>query len=219
MRNDDFQSTTARWTTVWTRTEPPYLYRPVPARGVVQPWLSPVLGCLILLPVPDGCPGSVSGRAGQGGAQPPRAAQCRVVKRGHRLSTGMGHVRVTARVSRRPGQVARGARTAGAGLGQEAGACPFGELGEHVPGLDAEPACEFAPGPVASGFTGHDLGDLVPICCGSVSSTLALPLIPAGRCQVDVGRSRWGQGWPKATPQGRGLDAGGGRRTRGGRHG
>ena len=74
MRNDDFQSTTARWTTVWTRTEPPYLYRPVPARGVVQPWLSPVLGCLILLPVPDGCPGSVSGRAGQGGAQRPAGA-------------------------------------------------------------------------------------------------------------------------------------------------
>jgi hypothetical protein len=56
----------------------------------------------------------------------------------------------------------RGERVpAGAGLGEEAVACPFGELGEHVPGPDAEVVGEFAAGPVASGFPGRDLGDLV----------------------------------------------------------
>jgi hypothetical protein len=38
------------------------------------------------------------------------------------------------------------------GLGEEAQAGPFGELGEHVAGLDAEQGCEVASGPVASGL-------------------------------------------------------------------
>jgi uncharacterized protein DUF6788 len=47
------------------------------------------------------------------------------------------------------------------GLGEEAQAGPFGELGEHVAGLDAEHVREVASGPVASGLAGHDVGDLV----------------------------------------------------------
>ncbi len=48
-------------------------------------------------------------------------------------------------------------------------------------------------------------------CCGSVSSTHAassIPVIAAGFVPAEPVR---GQDWPKATPQGRGLDAGGGR--------
>ena len=48
------------------------------------------------------------------------------------------------------------------GLGEEAQAGPFGELGEHVARLDVEHGREVASCPVASGLAGHDAGDLVP---------------------------------------------------------
>jgi len=50
---------------------------------------------------------------------------------------------------------------AAAGFGEEAEAGPLSELGEQVPGLYAEPAREFAAGPVLAGLAGHDAGDLV----------------------------------------------------------
>jgi hypothetical protein len=58
-----------------------------------------------------------------------------------------------------------------------------------------------------------------PYLYGSVSSRLAVSPIPADSCQIRGRVSRWSPDWPKATPQGRGLDAGGGRPTLGGRHG
>src|SRR5262249_12198982 len=63
----------------------------------------------------------------------------------------------------RSGSVSRAGRgvPAGAGLGEEAQAGPFGELGEHVAGLDAERGREVLSCPVASGLAGHDAGDLV----------------------------------------------------------
>ena len=65
------------------------------------------------------------------------------------------------------GSAGRSGRTrqgvpAAAGFGEEAEAGPLGELGEQVPGLYAEPAREFAAGPVLAGLAGHDAGDLVP---------------------------------------------------------
>ena len=51
---------------------------------------------------------------------------------------------------------------AAAGLGEEAEAGPLGELGEQVLGFYAEPAREFAAGPVLAGLAGHDAGDMVP---------------------------------------------------------
>ncbi len=50
---------------------------------------------------------------------------------------------------------------AAAGFGEEAEAGPLGELGEQVRGFYAEPAREFAAGPVLAGLAGHDAGDLV----------------------------------------------------------
>src|SRR5208337_4721378 len=48
-----------------------------------------------------------------------------------------------------------------AGLAEEAKAGPLPELGKQVPGFYAEPAREFAAGPVLAGLAGHDAGDLV----------------------------------------------------------
>jgi hypothetical protein len=47
------------------------------------------VACPLLLPGAAGVPGVKCGPQGR------RAQQCRVVKRGRRVSTGMGHVRVT----------------------------------------------------------------------------------------------------------------------------
>lgn len=55
----------------------------------------------------------------------------------------------------RPGVPAAG------GLGEQAQAGPLGELGEHVPGVYAEPVREFPAGPVLAGLAGQDTGDAV----------------------------------------------------------
>src|SRR5271157_3950771 len=61
-----------------------------------------------------------------------------------------------------------------AGLAEEAKAGPLPELGKQVPGFYAEPAREFAAGPVLAGLAGHDAGDLV-------SSAVRAGLARAGR--------------------------------------
>src|SRR6266699_658699 len=57
-----------------------------------------------------------------------------------------------------------------------------------------------------------------PYLCGRFRSTpCGAPFRPIAANPARL--SRWSQDWPKATPQGRGLDAGGGRRTLGERPG
>jgi hypothetical protein len=83
---------------------------------------------------------------------------------------------------------------AGAGLGKEAEAGPFGELSEHVPGLNAEPACELPAGPVLSGLAGHDARDLV-------SSGGGAGLAGAGRGRLVLPAAGAGGGGPAAEPR------------------
>src|SRR5207247_7254149 len=62
-----------------TRAEPPYLYRLVMATGSVEVHGDrgcPVWGVPDLLPAPDGCPGSASGRTGsRTGREPGRRSR------------------------------------------------------------------------------------------------------------------------------------------------
>src|SRR6267142_2811320 len=51
-----------------------------------------------------------------------------------------------------------------AGAGEEPQPCPLAELGEHVPGLDAEEDGQVVAAPVARGLAGDDGGD--PLLAG-----------------------------------------------------
>src|SRR5579875_1252004 len=90
--------------------------------------------------------------------------QCRVVKRGHRVSTSTRPCPGlrTYQGCDRPGYRFGEGVPAFPGFDEEAPAGPFAELGEHVAGLDAEHVREVVSGPVASGLAGHDAGDLFP---------------------------------------------------------
>src|SRR5467141_838917 len=49
-----------------------------------------------------------------------------------------------------------------AGAGEEPQPCPLAELGEHVPGLDAEEDGQVVAAPVAGGLAGDDGSDPLP---------------------------------------------------------
>src|SRR6266702_1222678 len=80
---------------------------------------------------------------------------------------------------------------AAAGFGEEAEAGPLGELGEQVRGFYAEPAREFAAGPVLAGLAGHDAGDLV---------SSAARAGRAGTGRLDRAAGARGRGGPGAGP-------------------
>src|SRR5258705_2558613 len=79
-----------------------------------------------------------------------------------------------------------------AGAGQEAQACPFAELGEHVAGFDTEEDGELVAAPVAWGVAGDDGGDLLPAGgrAGRTETRRGIPLAagPAG-LEVDGRRA------------------------------
>src|SRR5260370_27721087 len=78
-----------------------------------------------------------------------------------------------------------------AGAGEEAQACPFAELGEHVAGFDAEEDGEFVAAPVTRGMAGDDRSD---------------PLPASGR----HGRAGTGRGGPRAAATARACGRRGG---------
>ena len=123
----------------------------------------------------------------KGGAQRPRS-QCRVVKPGRPESTALVAYGLRSGIGRGASR-GRERVPAGAGLGKKAQAGPFGELGEHVTGLDAEQVSEVASGPVASGLAGHEAGDLVSSGVGpGLAGTGRLALAAAG---TGGGPVRW----------------------------
>src|SRR3954468_1897685 len=87
---------------------------------------------------------------------------------------------------------------AGLGAGEEAEACPFGQLGEHVVGFDAEFVCELAASPGSARVVFHEFGDDVSSGRGRVRvARLAVAgspgLVDAGGVQgdLDVGDGGW----------------------------
>src|SRR6266568_3330712 len=111
------------------------------------------------MPVSGGAGGSPwrAGTWAGAGRGPNNAASLSAVS-GCQLVTISWELRA-CRGCNRPGRLGDGI-PALPGLGEEAQAGPFGELGEHVAGLDAKQGREVASGPVASGLAGHDAGDL-----------------------------------------------------------
>src|SRR3954468_14410663 len=88
---------------------------------------------------------------------------------------------------------------AGLGAGEEPEASPFGQLGEHVVGLDAELVCELAASPGSARGIFHELGDdgssgRAPVRVARLAIAGSPGLVDARRVQGDLDAGDAGDG-------------------------